>query len=174
MIGSNINEYDHYQGDVNAPLILMEYGDFECEHCGEAYWQVKKLQEYFGEDMCFVYRNFPLTQSHPAAFVAAIAAEAAGLQNKFWEMHNVIFEHQEYLEEGLDGIFLLAKKIELNPLLLQNDMRKSLLKEKVENDFEIGVRSGVNKTPTFFINGYRYNGIPVFDEMMEAIQELSE
>ena len=109
-----------------------------------------------GADLKFVFRNFPLSEIHPDAFNAAVAAEAAGLQGKFWEMHDIIFENQQELD--LESLFLYAKKIGLDVKRFKNDMQKDTLANKVEQDFESGVRSGVNGTPSFFINGKKYDG----------------
>jgi protein-disulfide isomerase len=151
-----VNSNDHIQGKNTAPLELVEYGDYQCPHCGHAYPIIKKLQQSLGANLKFVFRNFPLSEIHPDAFNAAVAAEAAGLQQKFWEMHDIIFENQQEL--GLESLFLYAKTIGLNIERFKNDIQKNTLTSKVEQDFESGVRSGVNGTPSFFINGKKYNG----------------
>jgi protein-disulfide isomerase len=114
------------------------------------------VQRSLGADLKFVFRNFPLSEAHPDAFNAAVAAEAAGLQNKFWEMHDIIFANQEALDS--ESLFLYARSIGLDLERFKNDIQKNTLKAKVEQDFESGVRSGVNGTPSFFINGKKYNG----------------
>src|ERR1700712_2180353 len=94
-----VGENDHVQGDKSAAIELVEYGDYQCPHCGAAHPVIKKIQKSFGKQVRFVFRNFPLQESHPYAMAAAIAAEAAGLQDKFWEMHDVIYENQDDLSE---------------------------------------------------------------------------
>jgi len=135
---------------------LVEYGDYECPYCGRAYPIIKHIQQKLGDDLKFVFRNFPLSHIHPHAFAAAVATEAAGLQNKFWEMHDIVFENQKTLEPG--DIFYFAKSIGLDLEKFKNDITNNELQSKVEGDIESGFRSGVNKTPTFFINGVRYEG----------------
>ncbi len=151
-----VNSKDHVQGKKAAPLELVEYGDYQCPHCGHAYPIIKNLQQSLGADLKFVFRNFPLSEIHPDAFNAAVAAEAGGLQQKFWDMHDIIFENQQELD--LESLFLYAKTIGLDAERFKNDMQKNALTIKVEQDFESGVRSGVNGTPSFFINGKKYNG----------------
>ena len=151
-----VNSKDHIQGKNSAPIELVEYGDYQCPYCGRAYPIIKNLQQSLGADLKFVFRNFPLSEAHPDAFNAAVAAEAAGLQHKFWEMHDIIFENQQALD--FESLFLYAKTIGLDLERFKNDIQKNTLTDKVENDFESGIRSGVNGTPSFFINGKKYNG----------------
>lgn len=151
-----VNSKDHIQGKNTAPLELVEYGDYQCPYCGQAYPIVKNLLRSLGADIKFVFRNFPLSELHPDAFNAAVAAEAAGLQKKYWDMHDIIFENQQELD--MESLFLYAKKIGLDLERFKNDIQKNELSTKVEQDFESGVRSGVNGTPSFFINGIKYNG----------------
>jgi protein-disulfide isomerase len=151
-----VNSKDHIQGKKTASLELVEYGDYQCPYCGQAYPIVKNIQRSLGTDLKFVFRNFPLSEMHPDAFNAAVAAEAAGLQQKFWEMHDIIFENQQELD--LESLFLYAKTIGLDLESFKNDIQKDTLITKVEQDFDSGVRSGVNGTPSFFINGIKYNG----------------
>src|SRR5579871_499235 len=98
MLKVPVTDNDHIQGNEHAPITLVEYGDYECPYCGQAYPIVKKIQKYFGENLRFVFRNFPIVDSHPHAGIAAMAAEFAATQGKFWEMHDVLYENQEYLE----------------------------------------------------------------------------
>lgn len=148
------NDTDHVQGFKSAPIELVEYGDYQCPHCGRAYPIIKRIQEKFKDDIRFVFRNFPLSEIHPQATQAAVAAEAAGRQGKFWEMHDIIFENQQNLARH--AILEYAQKIELELTKFEEDLADPVLLEKVESDFESGVRSGVNGTPTFFINGTKY------------------
>lgn len=151
-----INHHDHIFGNPAATLELVEYGDYECPHCGRAYPIIKNIKQQLGSDLKFVFRNFPLSKIHPNAFLAATATEAAGAQGKFWEMHDIIFENQQNL--GPDHIVLYADRIGLDVEQFKNDLQQKQLIEKVETDFESGIRSGVNGTPTFFINGVRFTG----------------
>jgi protein-disulfide isomerase len=151
-----VNSKDHIQGKNTALLELVEYGDYQCPYCGHAYPIIKNLQRSLGTDLKFIFRNFPLSEIHPDAFNAAVAAEAAGLQQKYWDMHDIIFEHQQQLD--FESLFLYAKTIGLDLERFKNDIQKDMLVTKVEQDFESGVRSGVNGTPSFFINGKKYNG----------------
>ncbi len=160
---------DHAQGKADAPVTLVEYGDYECPHCGRAYPIVKQIQEHFGTQLRLVYRNFPLREMHPNAESAAESAEFAGAQGKFWEMHDLLFENQEQLGGSL--YLALAKSLGLSP----NDLVKALENEdyaqKVAADFNGGVRSGVNGTPTFFINGQRHDAPFDFEFLAEAIEK---
>ena len=159
---------DHIQGDPYAPCTLVEYGDYECPHCGQAYPIVKRVQKHFGKRLRFVFRNFPLTQSHSHAEMAAEAAEFAGTQGKFWEMHDLIFENQDRLE--LQLVLELGEKLGFYPAALDESLESHEFVERVRADFMGGVRSGVNGTPTFFINGERHDGPFDYDRLVEAIE----
>ena len=165
-----VNSKDHIQGKNTASLELVEYGDYQCPHCGHAYPIIKNIQQSLGVDLKFVFRNFPLSESHPDAFNAAVAAEAAELQQKFWDMHDIIFENQQEL--SVESLFLYAKTIGLDLNRFKNDIQKNMLAAKVEKDFESGVRSGVNGTPSFFINGKKYNGDWEEDAFSEYLKGL--
>ena len=160
---------DHVQGPPDAPVHLVEFGDYECPYCGEAYPVVKALQERLGDQMCFVFRNFPLTQVHPHAEEAAEAAEAAGAQGKFWEMHDLLYENQDALEPEDLVQYARALKLDLPRFVLE--MREHVYVERVREDFRSGVRSGVNGTPTFFINGVRHDGSFDLVSLLAAIEE---
>lgn len=151
-----VNSNDHVYGNPGAPLELVEYGDYECPFCGRAYPIVKSIQEKLGEDLKFVFRNFPLRKIHPNAYPAAIATEAAALQGKFWEMHDIIFENQRTLEP--EYIFAFASRLGLDMARFQSDIQDEDLYLKARKDFESGMKSGVNRTPTFFVNGRKFNG----------------
>jgi protein-disulfide isomerase len=153
---SPVTDNDHVAGRADAPITLVEYGDYECPFCGMAYPIVKSIQQKLEGQLRFVFRNFPLTKQHPHAQHAAEAAEAAGAQGKFWEMHDIIFEHQRALSDNALGRY--AKSLGLDAERLAEDLRAGKYASRVRNDFRSGVRSGVNGTPTFFINGERYDG----------------
>jgi protein-disulfide isomerase len=162
-----VSERDHMQGPADAPLTLVEYGDYQCPFCGAAYPVVKRVQKTLGKKLRFVFRNFPLTQAHPYALVAAEAAEAAALQGKFWEMHDQLFEQQTFLEP--DIIPLWAKKIGLNLEKFGNDIKQGVVAKRIQEDRQSGIRSGVNGTPTFYINGSRYDGSPDVESLLAAL-----
>jgi len=158
---------DHIQGRIDAPIALVEYGDYECPYCGEAYPVVKTVQERLGDRLCFVFRNFPLVNSHPHAQHAAEAAEAAGVQGKFWEMHDVLFENQEALQD--EALAQYAEALGLDSRRLMGEILNGAHSGRVREDFRSGARGGVNGTPTFFINGVRYEGAPEAEAMVAAL-----
>jgi protein-disulfide isomerase len=157
-----VTERDHTAGSEDAPVTLVEYGDYECPYCGMAYPIVKAAQRQLGDRLRFVFRNFPLREIHPHAQHAAEAAESAGAQRKYWEMHDTIFEHQHALED--DDLVRYAKSIGIDADRVAQDLANGTYAKHVRGDFRSGVRSGVNGTPTFFINGDRYEG-PWADEV---------
>ncbi|MEP7145149.1 MAG: DsbA family protein [Ferruginibacter sp.] len=151
-----VNNNDHAEGDLSAEIVLVEYGDYQCPHCRDAYIIIKKIQKEFGPRLALVFRHFPLSEVHFYARQAAIATEAAGLQGKYWEMHDVIYENQEKLSTA--GLINFAKKIGLEMSQFKLDIKDEKLETIVDTDFEGGARSGVNFTPAFFINGTRFEG----------------
>jgi protein-disulfide isomerase len=157
---------DHYIGQFDAPLEVIEYGDFQCTHCGNAYASLKTLRDNLGVKVKFVFRHFPLATLHPLALDAAVACEAAGLQNKFWEMHDLIFENQPYLVRSSFAKFEEAIGIATSGFI-HPEVYKGLVR-KVARDFDAGIKAGVDSTPTFFINGKRYNGFADFDAIYSA------
>jgi len=163
---TSITQRDHVQGADDAPLTLVEYGDFECPHCGRAHPFVKALQERFGEQLRFVYRHFPLAHIHPHAQSAAETSEFAGAHKKFWEMHDLLFENQEQLGDSLYRE--LAETLGLPVEQLIEALETGKFTAKVQSDFSGGVRSGVNGTPSFFMNGERFDG--ALEELAEALQ----
>ena len=166
-----VNSNDHIYGNQNAVIELVEYGDYECPYCGQAYSIIKSMQEELGQDLKFVFRNFPLSKIHPFAFAAAVAAEAAGLQDKFWEMHDTIFENQKVL--SIESLIDFAETIDLNLGAFKRDIQKHTLSEKVDLDFESGLRSGVNKIPSFYINGSKYEGEWEKDELFQHLKHTA-
>ena len=159
-----VNTADHHIGNTNAAVTLVEYGDFECPYCGRAHPLIKRLLEEKGNEFQFVFRNFPLRQIHPNAYIAAISAEAAGRQGKFWEMHDLLYENQDKL--GMDYLYLLAKLLGLDLAQFTKDSESRVLLDKIQTDFEGGIRSGVNGTPSFFINGQK---LLTYDETYESL-----
>lgn len=161
-------DQDHVQGNSKATHTLVEYGDYECPHCGAAHPLVKEIQKHFGKQLRFVFRNFPLTNIHPHAHAAAEVAEFAGSKGKFWEMHDLLFENQARLGEELFA--QLASALHLDPAELQTALAEKTFAKRVDADFSGGVRSGVNGTPTFYIDGQRHNGPMDLGTMVAAIE----
>ena len=165
-----VSTADHSQGSADAPLVLVEYGDYECPFCKEAHSVTQRLQKTLDKDLRFVFRNFPLTTAHPHALTAAKAAEAAGLQGKFWEMHDLLYENQTRLDA--ESLLEYAASLRLNVPRVAQDMRSSTVETKIEQDFYGGTRSGVNGTPNFFINGYRYEGDWSFEALLKVLTAI--
>jgi protein-disulfide isomerase len=162
-----VNVNDHLQGSLDAPRVLVQYGDYECSACGAAFPIVKRLQEHLGDKLSFVYRNFPLREAHPHAEHAAETAEFAAAHGNFWEMHDLLYENQENLED--ESLCEFAVALGLSPNKLRRSLEAGSYRDRIDNDFRGGVRSGVNGTPTFFINGLRYDGSYDFDGLLGAI-----
>ncbi len=162
-----VTEKDHVQGNLNAPCTLVEYGDYECPYCGQAYPIVKRLQKHFGDELLFVFRNFPLGEIHEHAEHAAETAEFAAANGRFWEMHDLLFENQENLED--DSLLRLAEQLRLPGDGLRETLEEETYKARIKADFIGGVRSGVNGTPTFFIDGQRHDGSFDFSNLVAAI-----
>lgn len=154
LLRTPVSEKDHIQGNPTAPVTLVQYGDYQCPFCWKAYPIVKRLQTSLGDHLKFVFRNFPLTKVHPHAKIAALASEAAALQNKFWEMHDALYEQHKDLR--YEAILTYASELGLDLDLFEKNIKNPELEEKVDADFLGGLRSGVNATPTFFINGEKY------------------
>jgi len=164
----NITEKDHVQGLSQAPIELIEYGDFQCPYCRKANSIVKEVQKQMGDNLKFVFRNFPLTELHANALHAALAAEAAGLQNKFWEMHDILFENQKFLDDAY--LMQYAKNIGLDIKQFEIDFSKPDILQKVKDDVLSGERAGVEGTPTFFVNGQIYTGNWMTEEFSEYLR----
>jgi protein-disulfide isomerase len=152
----SIHHDDHMKGSQDAGIVLVEYGDYQCPYSRQAHAAVKDLQRRLGDQLCFVYRHFPLTGKHPYAELAAEAAEAAGDQGKFWEMHDALFQLQPQF--GPDLIRELADRLDLNLDALREDMVTRRFQGRVEREALRGTHIGVVETPTFFINGERHEG----------------
>jgi len=164
-----VGSRDHIQGPSYAPVTLVEYGDFECPHCGKAYPMIKELQKHFGSWLRFVYRHFPISTVHPHAKNAAEASEAAGVQGKFWKMHDQLFEHQDALDDK--SLRKYAMALDLNIDRFDQEMNSHTYASRVREDFLSGVRSGANGTPTFFINGVRYDGPLEYGSLFRAVED---
>jgi protein-disulfide isomerase len=156
-------------GPEDAPVTFVEYGDFECPHCASMEPVLQELRRLAGPGMRFVYRHFPLTSSHPHAQSAAEASEAAGAQGAFWPMHDALFANQQALtDRDLVGY---AAALGLDADAVATALASHTYEPNVREDFMSGVRSGVSGTPTFFINGVRYDGEYTLDALARAVQK---
>ena len=164
-------DYDHYFGRPCAPLELIQYGDFQCEHCADVYPEIKQLQDSFGDQLKFVYRHYPIPTRHPLSLEAAVATEYAALQGKFWYMHDMIYENQKLLTRT--SLSKFAREIDLDTHAYENCREHRKLFRKVLSDFEGGVKGGVASTPTFFINGKQYDGFADFENISAALQNVN-
>jgi protein-disulfide isomerase len=160
-------ERDHICGSADGLIRLLEYGDYECPFCAEAHVMVKEIQRRLGDDLLFAFRNFPLTNIHPHAEHAAEAAEGAGEQGNFWGMHDLLFENQDALED--DDLAAYAAELGLDQTRLIREVTSSAYAPRIRQDFKSGVRGGVNGTPTFFINGDRYDGTRDLERLLNAL-----
>ncbi len=163
-----VSKHDHVKGPLNAPMTLVEYGDYECPFCGEAYPIVKAVQQRLGDKLCFAYRYFPLTNAHPHAEHAAEAAEAAAKQGNFWGMHDLLYENQNALEDK--DLARYAQELELDAARLISEIEAGKYAERVKEDFRSGIKSGVNGTPCFFINGVRYDGERGLEALLSVLR----
>jgi protein-disulfide isomerase len=162
---------DHIRGRPDAPVTMVEYGDFECPFCGAAYPVVEAVRAAAGDALGFVFRHFPLTTVHPRAFQAAEAAEAAGGQGEFWPMHDLLFEDQAHLDSA--SLLARAVALELDVDRFRTDLMEHTRAERVHEDFISGVHSGVQGTPTFFVNGVRYDGPRDAAGMLAAVEHAA-
>src|ERR1700737_876597 len=150
-------ERDHIYGSANESIKLLEYGDYECPFCAEAQPIIKEIQRRLGDDLLFAFRHFPLTNNQPYAEHAAEAAEAAGAQENFWGMHDILFENQTALDD--EDLAAYAAELGLDETRLTREVTSTAYARRIREDFRDGVRAGVNGTPTLFINGERYDGV---------------
>jgi protein-disulfide isomerase len=164
-----VGHRDHIEGPDTASVTLVEYGDYECPYCGEAFSIVKAIQKRLGKRLRYVFRHFPLTNAHPHAADAAEAAEAAGAQGQFWKMHDTLYENQDALED--QDLLEYATELGLDAARFADDMAEHRHAARVREDFTSGIRSGVNGTPSFFINGVRHDGGYDLDTLLAAIEE---
>jgi len=167
-----VGPQDHVRGPAAAPIILVEYGDFQCPYCREAYPIVKQVQDQLGDRLRFAFRNFPLTRIHQNAQHAAEAAEAAAAQGAFWQMHDRLFERQFALED--DNLVEYARELGLNADRLGGELAAGTYRARVRDHFLSGVKSGVNGTPTFFINGTRHDGSYDVATLLGALEAARE
>ncbi|GAC1362627.1 MAG: hypothetical protein NVS2B12_05170 [Ktedonobacteraceae bacterium] len=169
MLTVPVSERDHIKGPATAVVTIVEYGDFECPYCAEAYLVVKEIQRQLSDQLRLIFRHFPLADVHP---YARHAAEVAGAQGKFWEMHNRLFEHQNQLND--DGLQLQAVVLDLNIESFQQDMKRHTYAHRVQEDVESGRHSRVSGTPTFFINGVLHDETYKLEVLLPAIKKIIE
>jgi protein-disulfide isomerase len=167
-LAAPLGEHDHLVGPATAPVTLVEYGDYECPYCGAAHGSVKEILGVLGDDLRFAFRNFPLGQIHPHASEAANAAEAAGAQGEFWGMHDLLFENQRHLDTA--SLIAYARALGLDLQRFGADLTQQTYAPRIREDFLSGVRSGVNGTPTFFVNGVRHNRGYDPESLLEAVR----
>ena len=161
-------ERDHVRGPADAPVTLVEYGDFQCPYCGEAYPVVNELRARFGDQLRFVFRHMPLSDLHPRAPFAAEAAEAAAAQDRFWEMHDRLFEHQHELEDS--DLRAHAEAVGVaDGARFDVELRDHAHAARVDEDYRSGAESGVPSTPRFFVDGLIHLGSASYAELGEAI-----
>jgi NhaA family Na+:H+ antiporter len=166
LLSEAVSERDHALGPADAPITLLEYGDYECPDCLNAVPIIKEVRKELAERVRFVFRHFPQSGIHPNASTAAEAAEAAGDQGKFWEMHEALFANQKRL--GEIDFANLALKLGVEIYKFETSRTADRHRRRVRADYESGVRSGVKKTPTMFINGRRYEGKIEAKEIVRA------
>lgn len=166
-----VNEEDHIQGADSAQITLVEYGDYQCPYCRKAHPIVKKIQETLGDKLRFVFRDFPLRKIHPNAEHAAEASEIAAAHGKFWEMHDLLYENQKSLED--ENLIEYAESLGIDREKFAADLENGTYQKKVRDEFISGIESGVNATPTFFINGVRFDGSWDYDSLLEALENAA-
>ncbi|MDB4959742.1 MAG: bdbD [Myxococcales bacterium] len=163
-----VSERDHLKGPPWAPVTLVEYGDYQCPFCGQAFLVLQELERRLGNDLRFVFRHFPLSEIHPYALGAAEAAEAASAQGRFWDMHDRLYLNQDALDP--DSLLEHAAALDLDVEQFANDLEAHRFLPRIEADFMGGVRSGVNGTPCFFINNVRHDGSWDGPSLLRAIE----
>lgn len=162
---------DHVKGNEKSPVTILEYGDYECPFCGKAYYVIDRLLKENPDMFRYSFRNFPLTDVHPHALTSALAAEAAALQDKFWEMHSLLYENQSLLND--EHILAYAEEAGLDTEKFLQDIESKEVAERVREDLASGVKNGVNSTPTFFINGMYYSGPYDYGILSQIIKSIT-
>ena len=158
---------DHIRGPVSAPVTLLEYGDYQCRYCADAHPAVRDLLEQRPDGVRFVFRHFPLTNVHACAELAAETVEAAACRDRFWQMHDWLFEHREAFEPGHVGV--AAQQLGLPPDAIDREVEEHLYLDRIQRDFAGGIRSGVGGTPTFYVNDSRHDGGYTLPELLAAV-----
>jgi len=165
-----VSSDDHAVGLENAPLTVVEYGDYECPYCGQAFAIIQALQKAFGDSLRFVFRNLPFADMHPHAQQAAEMAQAVGVQGKFWEMHDLLYENQREL--GAKALLDYSAQAGANVQEVVAAIKSGEPRTRVERDLESAIRSGANGTPTFFINGERYDGSWAYEPFSDYLSTI--
>lgn len=169
-IKKRLSGEDHILGHMKAPVQIIEYGDFQCPFCAAAAPLLDTLISNYQNEVCLAFRHFPLSTIHPDAPMAAVASESAAEQGKFWEMHHALLANQGDL--STENILDIARSLDLDMKKFVKDLDREDLAEKVQNDFSSGVRSGVNGTPSLFINGERYDGVPSYEALQDLVEDI--
>jgi protein-disulfide isomerase len=167
-----VSLHDHRRGTLSAAVTLVEYGDYACPQSGQAYTALKENWDRLSPRLCYVFRHFPLNATHTQAQHAAEATEVAGAQNKFWEMHDTLFTHQQALENGFLVEYAVALGMDTTRFL--RDMSQHVYADRVREDLQSGMRSGVQSTPTFFINGVRHDKLWDIEALLAAVEEAAD
>ncbi len=167
-LSTPVSTHDHIQGEANAPITLVQYGDYQCPACGQAYPIVKAVQKKLGAKLRFVFRNYPLTRSHAHALHAAEVAEAAAVHGKFWEMHDALYQHQSQLDDA--HLLALAKQLGLDPDAVAKEASSAKVVERIEADPASGDASGIQGTPAFYVNGESLEGAWDEASLLAALQ----
>ena len=165
----SITPRDHVSGPPTAAVTLLEYGDFECPHCGRAYPLIEAARLELGDSLRFVFRHYPINVQHDHAMQAAEASEAAAAQGRFWEMHRLLFTHQDALDR--ESLLRYAAEAGLDPARVAGELDARLHRERVLEDVESGEENGVIWTPTFFVNGQRFGYAPDLDTLLGALRD---
>lgn len=167
-----VDTRDFVRGPKDAPVTIVEYADYECDYSGQAHFVLQRLSADIPDSFRLVFRHFPLAQIRPHALPAALAAEAAGMQGAFWELHDILFENQDKLEP--EHLLVYAQVLGLDVERFIIDLTSDTAAANVREDFVSGLRSGVNGTPTFYINGERYDGHDDYEPLKAAILEAAK
>ena len=168
----SVTDHDHISGPDDAPVTIVEYSDYQCPDCWRAHAEVKKLLASHGDRVRLVFRHFPLITSHPQAMPAARAAEAAGRQGRFWQMHNALFDSEGAVSD--DDINDYAEQIGLDMAQFNRDMEDEDIERQIREGRVAGVRSGVKGTPTFFMNGIRFEAAPTHEWLAAAVEHFAQ
>ena len=172
MLRHYINKMNNFFGNPDSKIIMEVYEDYECENCSRAFRELKALREYFKEEMCIIYKNFPSVRMHPSSLLAAQIVESCGLQQKYLQAHDLILQCQDYLEYGLGGIIRLLKKdYSISEQQLNVDLKGMIIRRKIDNDIKSGMLLGIKNTPAIFINGLLYEGAIKFDAISTVLKE---
>lgn len=171
-LNSPVDNRDYVRGPKDAPVTIVEYADYECVYSGQVHYILQRLAADTGQLFRLVYRNFPLAQIRPHALPAALSVEAAGMQGVFWDMHDILYEHQDSLEP--EHLIVYAQVLGLDVEQFIADLTSDVAASNVREDFVSGLRSGVNGTPTLYINGERYDGDDDYDQLRAAIEAAAK